>query len=1310
MRVGSTSTSSLLETAVVKASVDRRETLTRALLDGGATLTLVTCKLATTLGAKKIPSRVEIKGVDGSLISDHVVELTLSSAYKKDGEQVTLDCHVVDHIDDVSANGLSEVSQMPFLRGKQLADPGRGSHLDLLIGMTDIPHCYLTSIVFSANKTLEARESIFGWVVRGNYSHRNNTPVVLKASAADDKADIILQRLWHMEEMREQALPLTEEEMMAIDHFKEHMKREADGRYSVSLPRKLPVPSLGESRQTALRRFNSNQRSLQKKGTWPPFEKAVQEYIEMDHAEKVPPEDLHKPLGETYYLPMHGVTKDSSTTTKLRIVFDASAKTSTGVSLNNTLLSGPSLYPSLTSVLTRFRCHQVGMSADISKMFREVALNEEERDFHRFLFGGPGGEIQDYRMKRLTFGVTSSPYLATQVLRQAADDHQSEYPEAADIIRSVFYVDDVLTGADSVEAAVKMRAELNHLLDHAQMKLRKWRSNSAELLETIPKSLRENDGLNISAGKTSGSKTLGVYWKTLTDTLHISVPLIDIQGSPTKREVASAAARVFDVLGWFAPAVVWIKILLQKIWELGLEWDKQIPEHLCPSWEKWKTELPAITKKGILRRYYHADKEVVDTQLHGFSDASMSAYGGVVYLRIRYADTTISVSLVAAKTRVAPLKRQTIPKLELCAALLTARLLATVAEDLSLDSSKAYAWTDSSIVLEWLNSTPSRLKVYVANRDGDIVSKVSAIRWRYVTTECNPADFASRGLLPEELVRKELWWDGPPWLQSPPDQWPLRADLTPIRELPELRGIVMTISAEQQDLWAKYSSYKRLLRVCTWCLWFIHRIRDKNEVSTQLTTKDLSETETRLLKLSQREYYLSEIDLLTKGKPVSNSSSILSLQPLLGDDGLLRVGGRLQHVKTDNRHPIILKQKSPLVKLIVTQLHLDNGHVGPNTLLAIIAETYHITGVRRVVRSVSQSCVVCKKAYARTVQQQMGQLPSARVNPSPAFTVTGVDLAGPFLCHRGNPRKPTRIKTYACVFVCFSTRAIHLELLSDMSTQAFLAGFRRFCSRRGCPSLMYSDNGTNFVGADRELREAKQALLDNESIDIIIREYPGHLDWKFSPSSAPHFGGLWEAGVRAMKGLLRKKVGKYSLSFEDLTTVLAEAESILNSRPLTSPDSLPTDGTPLLTPGHFLIGRPLRAPPIKVDTTNKITLLKRWNLVSRLTHDLWQRWKKEYLQSLQTRRKWIQHRPNLCVGDIVLLKEAMFEKQTWPLARIEEVFTGDDGLVRVVAIRCGNKIYRRPVHKLVLLLHPAVEGHFCPPEDVRASSPPRDQS
>ena len=316
-----------------------------------------------------------------------------------------------------------------------------------------------------------------------------------------------------------------------------------------------------------------------------------------------------------------------------------------------------------------------------------------------------------------------------------------------------------------------------------------------------------------------------------------------------------------------------------------------------------------------------------------------------------------------------------------------------------------------------------------------------------------------------------------------------------------------------------------------------------------------------------------EIELLNKGKSIPNSSHILSLQPLLGDSGLLCVGGRLQNSNVGIRHSVILSRKSHLVKILVLQLHHDNHHAGPGTILAIMADSYHVIGIKRLVRSVNQNCVVCRHTYARTVCQQMGRLPSLWVNPAPPFYTVGVDLAGPFLCHRGNPRKPTRIKTYSCVFVCFATRAVHLELLSDMSTQAFLAGFSRFCSRRGVPSVVFSDNGSNFVGADHEMKKAIQQMLSSSSIDYIMQYASTRsIDWRFSPSSAPHFGGLWEAGVRAMKEILQKMVGTHSLSFEELTTILAEVESILNSRPLTAPDSLPADGDIILTPGHFLIG------------------------------------------------------------------------------------------------------------------------------------------
>ena len=375
-----------------------------------------------------------------------------------------------------------------------------------------------------------------------------------------------------------------------------------------------------------------------------------------------------------------------------------------------------------------------------------------------------------------------------------------------------------------------------------------------------------------------------------------------------------------------------------------------------------------------------------------------------------------------------------------------------------------------------------------------------------------------------------------------------------------------------------------------------------------------------------------------------------------------------------------------MTQLFVRQLHWDHHHVGPSVLLALFSENYYVLSAKKVVRNVTRECVVCRKVYARTLQQQMGRLPADRVNPSPPFHISGVDLAGPFLCHRGNPRKPTRIKTYACLFICLATRAIHIETLSDLSTSSFLASFRRFCARRGTPAVMYPGNGTNFVGASRELREVYETILSDDTIDLITKQSLNPVEWKFSPSGAPHFGGLWEAGVKAMKLLMRKIVGSHSLSYEELTTVLATAESVLNSRPLSSVDSLPVDGEVVLTSGHFLIGRPLLSPLCKIEVDPAISLRRRWKLVRRLSQDIWVRWRKSYLQSLQSRHKWEQTKPNLREGNIVLVKDSALSMPHWPMGRVERVFPGEDELVRVVELRCKNKTYRRPIHKVVLLV------------------------
>ena len=299
-------------------------------------------------------------------------------------------------------------------------------------------------------------------------------------------------------------------------------------------------------------------------------------------------------------------------------------------------------------------------------------------------------------------------------------------------------------------------------------------------------------------------------------------------------------------------------------------------------------------------------------------------------------------------------------------------------------------------------------------------------------------------------------------------------------------------------------------------------------------------------------------------------------------------------------------------------------------MLSILAEDFYIVGIKSLLRQISRNCVICQKAYARVATQRMGLLPITRVKPSPPFAVTGIDYAGPLLIRRGHARKPTLLKSYACLFICCTTKAVHIELVSDLTSEAFLAALSRFTDRRGCPSTILSDNATNFVGANRELRDL-QNLLTSKSTQDQIQAFSTahHIAWKFSQSRSPHFGGLWEAGIKNMKMVLKKIAGPHHLTFEQLCAVLTAAECTLNSRPLLPVDSTSPDGMSPLTPGHFLIGRPLRSLPTRVDTTSKLTSLRHWELTKRLKSDVWTRWYTLYLQALQRRDKWQFEQLNL---------------------------------------------------------------------------------
>lgn len=1274
----------------------------RAILDSGSSASFVSERLTQCLRLPRFSQNTRITGVAGFVCNSaqHVTTFQVSSVHHPT-KKFDVTAVVVPHVtSDLPLQPVPIDLKWDHLSDLQLADPhfGQPGRIDLLLGVEIFVEVMLHGRRCGIPGSPVAFETQFGWVLAGSTGVSALTQVATTHHATLLTGDDLLRSFWEVERIPAKEC-LTPDESAAVTHFEKRHTRLENGRFLVPLPKKAERKPLGESRSQAVRRFLAFERSLHSRGLFPEFKAVIEEYFTMDHAEPVPAVDLEKPPQSVFYLPMHAVRKQSSTTTKVRAVFDASAKTSTGISLNDTLLVGPTVHSSLVDVLLRFRLHRVALIADVSKMYRAIALTPSDRDLHRFVWrDSPDVPLKDCRMTRVTFGVSASSFIANMSVRQNALDHALAYPLAAKAVEESFYVDDGLMGADSIEEAIELHVQLQTLFDKGGFLLRKWNSSEYAVLQHIAHELRDQQSIRTISEPDEYTKTLGVEWNANLDHFRLTVAELSPQDKWTKRALSSDIAKTFDVLGWFAPVVIKAKILLQRLWEEGLGWDDAVPPALEQAWLEWRQELRLLVDKHIPRCYYPKSVKIGYRQLHGFSDASEEAYAGVVYFR--FVDTTgcVHTSLVMAKTKVAPIKRLSIPRLELCGAFLLAQLLNHCQTVFNLSTEDIFAWTDSTIVLSWLVGNPRRFKTFVGNRVSLISDLVAPSRWSHVEGLDNPADCASRGLLPSELLSHALWWNGPKWLQLGIHCWPKPATFKPndppeeVNEIYSHAAVVHTKPVFPLD---RFSSFTRLKRVTAWMLRFIFNCQSRREklarMSGPLAVSELNKAVTYWVSLSQSAHFASEIVAVRTRNSLPKASPLLSLNPFLDEAGLLRVGGRQQNsnLMYDRQHPIILHWKHPMSKLLIRTEHLRLLHAGPLLVAASLGRRFYIVGGRKSIRSTTRSCVICRRKSLRPQPPIMGQLPAERVTPDLVFNRVGVDYAGPIYVKYGYVRKPTLVKAYVCVFVSLSVKAVHLELVSDLTTEAFVACLRRFIARRGKPSLVWSDHGSNFVGASRHLKELTEFLQQQQSQEAISNFCSSqNIVWKFIPERAPHFGGLWEAAVKSFKKHLSRVVGEVKLTFEELTTVLAQIEACLNSRPLTALPCVEDSEVAALTPGHFLIGRPLEALPDPVDSFQPLTLLKRWHLCQALIRHFWKRWSTEYLASLQKANKWrTSASSKISVGDVVVIREDETIPGQWPLARVIQTHPGKDGVIRVVTIRTGRgNVYTRPVVKTTLLL------------------------
>lgn len=1283
----------LLATAVVEARSREREAqhLLRALIDQGSQASFITSAAVQLLGLKRTSVKGLISGLGGkqNIVSKSTVQVTIASRF--DSECVLrVTAYVLDNLTTYLPAGRVSIASWPELQEINLADPEyhTPNKIDMLLGAevyaqiidTGVIKCPLQGAPVAQNTTL-------GWILSGQVGAHAQPNISCTLVSMHTQVDQLLRSFWELEsEPSNNSKILSPEEQRCEEIYQATTTRDEFGRYIVRLPFRDEKPACvdGGSRAIALKRFHSLERRLQRDHHLKTeYTKVFHEYRELKHMEQLSARESRE---NGLYLPHHAVVRDDKDTTKVRIVFDASCKGVNGVSLNDDLLVGPTLQSDLRHIIMRWRMHPVCFIADIVKMYRQVKVDDRDMKYQRVLWrDNPNEEIQEYKLNRVTFGTSSAPYLAVKSLMQVAVDEGKDFPLAAPRVRQDFYMDDLMSGCQSESEAIEVYHQMKALLSKGGFDLQKWSSNSQVMLEGIKESNTGKDEYKkIEMKQEAVNKILGLTWDRSRDEFTYAVQLPPTSEPVTKRKVTSDIAKLYDPLGWIAPSIVQAKILIQRLWLAGIEWDEELPAPLLEEWLNYREELSQLTEFRLPRWTNHR-KNATLVELHGFSDASNAAYAAVVYLRVTNVEGNIHVSLVTAKTKVAPIKQVSVPRLELCGAVLLAKLLGEVSGVLDVQKSNIHAWTDSEVVLAWLSSHPSRWKTFIGNRCSEILSVMNRSQWSHVKSEHNPADCASRGVAASELNNFDLWLNGPTWLNETIIHYPRPKSL--VTQLEErnihthLGTSIVRMVGESEPMWSKYSSLTKLLRVVAYCRRFL---KNKRKNHTYLLKTELDEALAIMVKRSQEEAYGEEINDIKNAK-LKRKSKLTSFTPQIDEVGIVRVGGRLQfaNMDYDQKHPILLPKSGWLTQLIVRDAHCKTLHGGVPLMVNYIRAKFCIPGLKGLTKAYVKRCIPCVRQAANIRNQLMGQLPAPRVNETKVFLRSGVDYAGPINLRVSKGRGNRSYKGYICLFICMATRAVHIELVSDLSTAGFLAAFKRFTSKRGYCSDLYSDNGTNFVGASGELRylfDAERSNLVSEIADALAI---GRTQWHFIPPHAPNFGGLWEAGIKSCKFHLKRVIGTSTLTYEEMATVLSQVEACLNSRPMWRIDE---NSEPLpLTPGHFLVGEPLIVASDRCYEHVPISPLRRWQLCQRMLQDFWRRWSQEYLTQFLQRPKWTERTPEPKVGDLVLVKEPDLPPARWLMGKVVETHPGLDNVTRVVTLKCKNSLIKRPTSRICVL-------------------------
>ncbi|XP_036003015.1 uncharacterized protein LOC118566077 [Fundulus heteroclitus] len=1243
-----------------------------------------------TVVASKLASNLQVRSFDSD------THVKIKQAYSRDFIPV----------DKSSIPTRETALQWPHLKGiaNQL-QPLQDCEVGLLIGY-DCPSALAPLEVVTGQLTEPfAQRTILGWSIIGSgnphldregnqsYVHR----IKVKEMPTPTTADVLKVLESDFNERNYEDKYVSQEDVYFLQLLSDTIKQRDDGHYQMPLPfRDNKPPALPNNKRLATVRLHHLKKRLKADKQYHEHYRAfMKDIISSGDAELAPPV-----TDETvWYIPHHGVYHPKKPT-KLRVVFDCSAKF-LGVSLNNTLLTGPDMINSLVGVLCRFRKENVAITCDIERMFHQFFVCPEMRNYLRFLWW-PDGQLdtepKEYRMAVHLFGAGSSPGCANFGLKYLAQQNRLDYAKASDFVEKNFYVDDGLTSVPSVKEAQELITETQALCKRGGLHLHKFNSNQGDALCHLAPSERATttELLNLKPDTICEGHVLGIQWSIKTDTFKFNVNTKS--QPPTRRSILSVISSLYDPLGFVAPFSLSGKSIVQELCRRGIGWDDPIPENLRSRWEDWKNSLEKLKSVEVPRCYHPPElKDIIKVELHHFSDASSIGYGACSYIRFKSDDNKVHCSLVMAKARVAPTKVTSIPRLELSAAVTSAKISVMLKSELEMHIDEEFFWTDSQVVLAYINNEARRFHVFVANRVQLIRQITDPKQWHHIDTAQNPADHASRGLSASEIMTTS-WLSGPKFLWEQEISYSTTQSAEVLVGDPEVKVVkTFTTQTSEQDIilsrFERFSSWSMLLKVVA----RIKRLTNKTQHGNVVTVDERKRAADTVIKLLQQQAFPQELRVLNTNESLPSSSPLFLLDPIL-DHGLLRVGGRLKNstLCQELKYPIILPKDHHITALIISHFHAKICHQGRSqTLMEIRANGFWVIGGSKQVAKLISKCVQCRKLRRPTEEQRMSELPKERVEISDPFMHCGMDCFGPFTTRQGRKE----YKRYGLLFTCLSSRAVHIEMLENLSTDCFINALRCFISLRGTVSKLYCDQGTNFIGAKNELKEALNEC-DTNALEAFLADK--QCEFVFNAPSASHAGGVWERQIRTIRNVLNATIAQSQGRLDDasLRTLFYEAMSIINGRPL-SVEGLNDPKSPEpLTPNHLILMKSRVAlPPPGQFVKEDLYARKRWRRVQYLAEQFWSRWKMEYLLNISTRQKWHQPRRNLKVNDIVIIKEDMLPRSQWQLGRVVEAPEGEDGFVRRVKLQVGNRnptmkwdtthkprVVERPIQKLVVLL------------------------